>query len=303
MTVLLPFWIGIAAVLMMAAFLLPARTETDSWQRIINPRVLAFLRPVEGKRRTLNLALLAAGLTALALAGPARPARDDSAFVNAENWFLLVDVSRSMALGDIAPRRIASARDAALALIERSESRPAALILYAGDAYLAAPPSFDKTQLRSLVQAAEPGVIPIEGSDTARALALTASIIGDAGLVASRIFILSDGDARAAGAEPVAAALARDGHRVDVLVLAGETGERPADRAVSQALAAAGNGTTLLADPLGRLDIKTLAESRIGTAGNGLIALPLASDRLDLLSHWLLLPVLPILLVLYRRQS
>ena len=304
MTFILPFWLAPAIALLLAALVFPARAATDAWQRVIAPRVLSFLRPDQDRRTgRINLALLAAALVAMALAGPVRPARDEQAFVNAQNWFVLLDVSRSMELGDIAPSRMASARDTATALIARSESRPAALILYAGDAYLAAPPSFDKNQIRALAQSVRPGTVPVDGSDTSRALALTASIIADAGLVTSRIFVLSDGDPRLVDAVPVAASLARDGHRVDIVVFAGEQGERPADKAAADALAAAGNGSVIVADALGRVDLAELTEDRGTGDGNALIALPLTSERLDLLSHWLLFPDMAMLLLIYRRRT
>lgn len=304
MSILQPYWIAIAALLGLAGLYFPSAGGGDGWHKVIHPKVLGYLRPAGHAYRRFNLALICAAVAALALAAPSRPVQDDNVYQNSETWFVLLDVSRSMELTDIAPSRMAAARDAAARIIEMAGSRPVALVLFAGDAYLASPPSFDKAQAATFLSAAIPGVVPIEGSDAARGLSLIHTIIDDAGLARSRIFVLSDADSRVAAGEELAAGLATGGHRTDVIVFGSPASEgRSPDMDAAGRLALAGNGAVLVADNLGRVDTGALAASPPGGTGLSFLALPITTERIELLSHWVLLPLLPLLLVLYRRLT
>ena len=68
-------------------------------------------------------------------------------------------------------------RDTALALADRAVANSTALIIYAGDAFVVAPPSFDTNNFKSNVSLLEYGVIPVDGSNATRAFALALSVL------------------------------------------------------------------------------------------------------------------------------
>lgn len=305
MTLLAPLWLLICVLLAVTAVLSRLNAEGDDWGRIITRPVLAFLRPGSTRAlRRFSLPLAVAAIAAAALANPARLAKDSETLRAAEGWIVALDVSKSMEKADIAPSRLSAARDTAGLIIERAQSRPVALILYAGDAYLAAPFSFDKQQLRDFLKAVKPRIVPVPGSDPKRALAFASRIVEESGTVQARVFLLSDAPQTANDATEPAAALARQGHRVDVIDFA-DPGMQPPevpDTGASKRIAAAGNGGHIAASAMGTVDTETLFEPD-GFGGGSFIPAGLAAARYASLSHWIALLAMPLLLLMFARRK
>ncbi len=300
MTLLAPVWVIVAVGLGVLALWWGDRRRRDSWHRIMAPDVLAYLRPGQALRNGINLPLLIAALTALALSGPARIADKQNAFLLAEGWLVAIDVSKSMQTNDVAPTRLAAARDLAADLAARAGGRPVALVVFAGDAYLAAPFAFDKRPYQSYLAALKPGVVPIDGSNIRRALALTSNVMEESGLLRGRVFLLTDGPDIHEDAVALGRRLAGSGHRLDVLTFAdpGTRDPEPVDIEAADRLAESGGGAHHAIGPAGRLPEAGLAET---TGDLGLIAAPLTTVRQINQSHWLLLLMAPLFLFLFRR--
>lgn len=297
-----PWWLIPAALLLVLACTRWFRVPVDSWHQLIAARVLALLRPV-GSQRQWPLAMIAAAVTCVALAGPSVQASSESSLRHAQGWILMIDVSRSMGLSDIAPNRLSAAREAARQLIDLSGSRPVAMILYAGDAYLAGPVSFDKQHIKAFLNTLDPGVVPLAGSNLRRALSLAGSVIKQSGLLQARIFVLSDATGDLDKALPAAASIARAGHQVDVLTFAG-TANSPAGNADLNAavqLARAGAGQAVVSDALGQVAWPVLQTDSSSWKGR-FIATPLQTLTTRNLSHWLLLLLIPLMLLMFLRR-
>ena len=302
MTWLSPWWLLPALLLVLLAGLRVMRVPIDSWHRVISARVLNLLRPAN-HRRQWPLALIIAALTCVALAGPSTKTDSTASLRHAQGWILLVDVSRSMGLTDIAPSRLAAAREAARQLIDLSDSRPIAMILYAGDAYLAGPVSFDKQHTKAFLNTLEPGVVPLDGSNLRRALTLADSVIQQTGLLQARVFVLSDATGDLDKALPAAASIARHGHRVDVLTFAGQ-GASPAgtsDLAAASQLAGAGGGHAVVSDALGAIAWPTILATG-GSWSERFVATPLQALTSRNHSHWLLVLLVPLILLMFFRR-
>lgn len=307
--VLRPLWVPVALALALLAFVLRDVRHADGWRRVLSPEVFAFLRgtddvdpstasrerkPVPG----FDPALLAAAVVALALAAPATRQGDAAAWRHASGWIAVADVSRSMTLDDTVPSRLAALRETLLALSERAGARPLALILYAGDAFLVAPPAFDRRLLAEHAALLEYGVVPLDGSNLARALSLAADVASGSAFVGARVFVL--GDSGGAGRASAAAArhLADGGHRVDLVLFGGDEGRLPVDVGASERVARAGGGRLVRSDTFGRVPLDVLALERDADPlrTRGLESL-LWRDR----SHWLLLGAIPLMLAAFRR--
>ena len=302
MTLLAPLWLIPAAACLAAAFLWPGRSSRDDWDKVITAPLLALLRPRRSGSRRFNPALGAIALALAALSAPALPSNDARAFRHAEAWLIMVDVSKSMTLNDIRPSRIAAARESAIALSQAAGARATGLAVFAGDAFLAEPFAFDRRHFAALARSIDHGLVPVEGSDLARALSLAASVVSDAGLARVRLFLLTDTGGANANAVATAAQFAARGHRIDVVAFADETagGPVPVDMETAAALARAGGGTLYRSDRLGQVDISGVAGST-RTHGARLALAGLQPDGTALLSHWLLLAALPLALLALRR--
>lgn len=269
----------------------------DDWARIMEPRVLALLRPRTAAGR-IDLALLTLALVLAALASPARKADAENSYALNDGILVLADVSKSMTLTDVRPSRMAAAREAVLAISAAAGARPAALIAYAGDAYLAEPFATDRRQFDAYARILAHGLIAAEGSDLARALALARAVIAQSGIAHARIVVAGDGGGLDPAIADIAARFAERGHRLDMVLVAGAA---ETNAAMAQTVAAAGGGVAVRADADGNVDL--------GPLGLGSTLLPAGTTHLALLSsdwqnqsHYLLLLALPLMLLLFRRR-
>ena len=223
-----PAWLAVAVALAALAVAARARRPTgrDGWHRVMSPAVLAWLGgdTARGARRE-RLPLVVAALVAVVLAAPATRRHDAESFRHSSGWIALVDVSRSMTLDDTLPTRLGAARETLLALSARAGARPIALILYAGDAFLVAPSTFERRLLEEQAALLEHGVVPLEGSNLARALSLASSVAVDGELLRARVFVLGDSGGSGKAAEAAARHLAEADHRVDVVLFGAEKSE------------------------------------------------------------------------------
>jgi len=192
MTLLHPWWLLPALLFVIAFFLIDSNRRND-WRRVINQVVLRFLDSASSQSGTTHWqrrhpGFLYIAIACVALSGPSIQASDSQSFKHSQGWIVLADVSRSMTLEDIAPSRLAAMRDAALGLVSRADANSTTLIIYAGDAFLVAPPSFDTNNFKNNVSLLEYGVVPVDGSNVTRVFALALSVIEGSEIVNARIF-------------------------------------------------------------------------------------------------------------------
>lgn len=297
-------WLLIPAGLFLLRYLVRSPLlRGDDWAKVLSAPVLAFLRPGASPKGGRDPVWLALAVGFAALASPALPREAAEAYKPTEGLLILVDLSRSMTLEDLPPTRLAAARAAAERLIDEAGTRPAGLILYAGDAYLAQPLAQERTQIRKFLAALEPGMLPTEGSNLGRALALARGIVEQNGLSAARLVLVGDGGGVSPEAESEARLLAAQGARLDVLrvAAAGTADPSPIDPARLEALATAGGGRLLRPDGLGSFDLGALALDAPPRGDFLRLAVTVGGWRN--LSHWLLIFSLPILLWLFRRAK
>jgi Ca-activated chloride channel family protein len=303
MILLHPIWLAAAAIALALFFLLRARAQHDDWNRVMSRDVLRFLIGADQARRGRDLTLLALAATFAALTSPAIRAPAQS-FVPAEGVVIIVDVSRSMTLGDIRPSRLSAARAIAMALAADAGAKPVALIVFAGDAYMAQPFSRDRSQLNSFIAKVEHGLIEHEGSGLERALALTQSVLRQSGMAASRLVLLSDAGGVSIEAIALAAELHKAGARLDGIFTIGQNADTPdqPDVAGFGRLIGAGGGIVLNPDEFGVADISKLdLGGQSGMANYSLLNTPTTDWRN--LSHWLLLAAAPLFLLLFRQRA
>ena len=252
----------------------------------------------------INWLLWTASIIALCMSQPVSRQSDDDTWRHSIGWIAVVDVSRSMTLSDTVPSRLSAARQALMALSSRSGARSIALIIYAGDAFLVAPPAFDKSVFNEHAALLNHGVIEAEGSNLARALSLATSIISDSGFLASRVFVLTDTGGINTNSIAASAYLAENGHQLDTLVFGSTAASDPSSPTAVQAalasdLARAGNGRAVFANGFGVVDYDSLALDEQSTASTHADLKALVwKDQ----SHWLLLLGVPLLLLQFYRE-
>lgn len=301
MTVLMPLLLA-PALLCILAFMLLRGGAADDWAKVIAAPVLAWLRPrAAGSRR--DFIWLAMAIVFAALATPAIRAEGESSYALDEGVMVLADVSRSMSLEDVAPSRIVAARAAILEISAKAGPRPAALITYAGDAYLLEPFATDRRQFDAFASAIEVGMVPLEGSNLGRALSLALSVIDQSAIGHARIVLVTDGGGFDAETPAIARRFSQRGHRLDIAFVAAPQTTTPvaADISLIAAAAAAGNGRVVGLDKAGIADIAALRLDAPFLNNGNAVQLSLRSTDWRNLSHWLLLLAVPFMLLAFRQ--
>ncbi|USV59484.1 VWA domain-containing protein [Aeromonas encheleia] len=165
----------------------------QGWRRrrqrpLLAPAMGAYLLPGQGRTRPwLWLACLP---VILALSGPALRQQSQPISSPALDIWLL-DLSDSMLAGDLPPDRATRVRLLLQDMLAEDGPHPVALILFAGDAYLAMPATRDHQAISLLLPDLRPAIMPLPGSAPERAVALALSQI-PAGQQA-RLLLITDG--------------------------------------------------------------------------------------------------------------
>jgi Ca-activated chloride channel family protein len=105
-----------------------------------------------------------------------------------------VDLSRSMLAEDVTPNRLDRARLSILRLIGNLDGDRIGLVAFAGDAFVQSPLTTDYTAAAMFLNAMEPDMMPIQGTDLGEALRISLDAL-DQGAREDRVLVLvTDGE-------------------------------------------------------------------------------------------------------------
>ena len=171
---------------------------------------------------------LAAGLAAVALAGPRWGEERIVTETRGLNLVIAVDISRSMLAEDASVSRLARALREARRLVQDLDGDRLGLVAFAGTSYILSPLSVDGPALTLYLDALDPEVASEGGTALAPALAQGAELLRSSPEIADRVLVVfTDGEAH----DSVASAL-REARRLGELgihlILVAEGGRDPA---------------------------------------------------------------------------
>jgi Ca-activated chloride channel family protein len=204
------------------------RRRTEYASRFTTPGLLPNLVDASPRwRRHLPLAVLLVALTAMVV-GVARPHATVSVPREEATVILAVDTSLSMRAKDVRPTRLAAAREAARAFLEKiPEKFRVGVIGFSGRASIALPPTDDRALARQALRSLHPG----EGTSLGDAVSLGVQLgrrqrAKDRTVPPTAILVISDGANMSGRTTPDAAARqARASHiPVYAIVLGTENG-------------------------------------------------------------------------------
>ncbi|MEM8538747.1 MAG: VWA domain-containing protein [Pseudomonadota bacterium] len=220
-----PAWcLALLPVAGMAWWVLKRGSSVGDWGKAANPvmmQAMAALGRIDaGTRRWPQIALLGAvAVAVIALAGPAIERRDAVSYRNLDGVIFVVDVDSAVTEHPLWQTMQTSARFALGGL----GTRPAALIVYDADAYLATDMTLDHLQLGQTFSLIGADTVPDHGADMgaapARGLALAARVLRDAGVLAGDVVLLTDGQGLGSASLQQIALISETGARVSVLAL------------------------------------------------------------------------------------
>lgn len=193
-----PWWLA-ALVPTLALYVVIRRSSPERrWRRVIAPHLLSHLK-VGGDRgllfKPIHLTTAVLVLGSLALAGPTWE-RERSPFArDTAPLVVALELSQSMNAIDIQPTRLERSKQKIRDLLELRKGSRTALIAYAGSAHTVLPLSDDVTLFGTFLSSLATNIMPEEGNDAAKALALAQDLLARDD-VAGSILFLTDGVAR-----------------------------------------------------------------------------------------------------------
>ncbi|MEN6540221.1 MAG: colicin transporter, partial [Mizugakiibacter sp.] len=314
-----PWWLlALLALPPLLALLARALRGEGALARLADPALLPALleRDAGGRRGALALVALVGALAVLALAGPAWERLPAPVYRNQAVRVVALSLAPNMLAQDVKPDRLTRARYKVRDLLEAGRDGRSALIAYAGDAFLVAPPTRDVDTVLEQIDALTPDVMPVQGDAPARAIDLGAALIrragaagGDLVLVASDADAAAEASARRAHAAGVRVSVLGVGTARGAPVARAEGGfledargdvvvARRDDRALA-ALAAAGGGryVAMRADGGDVAALAALASTQVQAAPAYDVRGAQWRDR----GPWLLLALLPLAALGFRR--
>lgn len=221
LSLLRPLWLlAVPALIGLGLLLRRRRAGLGDWDRVVDPAMMQALRALgqvddRSAARRGVAALIAAALITLALAGPAVERRDAAAFRNLDGVVFVLDASRSLLESERWPAMQTMGRFGISAL----GSRPAALVVFGGDAYVATDMTGDTGQLGLTFSLIDADTLPNPGSRPERGLELAAQILREADVLAGDVILLSDGGGFGPAAIEQAGLIAGQGARLSVVAL------------------------------------------------------------------------------------
>ena len=190
-----PFWfVALPLILALMVWRLRRAGRAGDWGAVIEPHLMAAMvrmgRVAPGGRPTALAApfLIAAGV-ALALVGPGFSRPTAQTFRNLDGVVFVIDVSGSVTRDASWPALVNMARAGLSVLADR----PAALIVYAGDSYLAAPLTTDHLQLGQTISLLDADTVPDRGNRPALALHRAADLLDEADILGGEVVLFTDG--------------------------------------------------------------------------------------------------------------
>ena len=215
-----PLWFFAFIPLFVLLFCVHARQyKAPDWHQVCDTHLLPYLlvgNPKTGSR--VPLALLAAGwfFAVFALSGPAWHRLPQPVYQKNTATVIVLDLSQAMTQEDIQPSRMIRARYKLLNILAQQKEGETALIVFAGEPYLAAPLTNDTHTISEIVSDLSPTVMPVPGSNLAAALQFAGKSLQEANKEKGHVIIITANPADEAAIEE-ARHLARTGTTISVL--------------------------------------------------------------------------------------
>lgn len=255
-------------------FMLHRKLSSGNWQSVCDRSLLPYiLSSTETRQNQWPIVwfVIAGILAILAMAGPTWQRLPSPVFRSQSATVIILDLSRSMDAQDIKPSRLQRARFKIKDVLDRQKDGQTALIVYAGDAFTVTPLTDDVETIGNHLSGLDTSLMPVQGSNTSRALEEAELLFKQAGITSGHILLVSDGaDSKKVG--HAVRRLASEGYRLSVLAIGTSAGAPIPQRQGGFLKDSAGN---IVVSKLDSVSLQELAE-----IGDGVFQL-LTTDSRD----------------------
>ena len=212
--------------LLYAYLLLPALAALEWWAAARRRRALdrfgergridRLTAAVSRRGRLTRTVLMLAAVVLLvtALARPQFGDRVDTVRREGQDVVVALDLSASMEAEDIAPNRLAAAKLAVGRLIERLDGDRIGLVAFAGEAFVQSPLTLDYAAAVLFLNAMEPDLVPVPGTDLGQAIEVALDGFGEPGERSRQLVVITDGEDHEGAIDAAVERAADEGVRV-----------------------------------------------------------------------------------------
>ncbi len=222
-----PLWLlALLPAVLLFVLLLNARYGRSQWQSVIDPDLLPFMldyTPGPRDRQHVWWLLMGWLLASLALAGPTWQQTPQPVFKNQQALVIMLDMSYSMAAEDVKPSRYQQVNHKVTDILRARQDGLTALITYAGAAHTVTPLTDDADTITNLLPSLSPYIMPKPGSRPDRAIELAQQLVNNGGQSKARLLLITDG-IQPKDVERIDAALDQQNFTLSVLAVGTEGG-------------------------------------------------------------------------------
>ena len=197
-----PWWLLAIILVFIALYLLKKyRLSQSGWQQFLPQHLASVLldnknnsdQQTKGQSKSLIFPFIIGLLTVIALAGPTWEKLPQPVYQVERGSVLILDMSYSMYATDLTPNRLTHAKFKASDLLDQLNDGDVGLIAYAGDAFVISPLTEDVNNIKLLLPALSPDIMPELGSNPITALMLANDMLKNSGHLEGDIYWLTDG--------------------------------------------------------------------------------------------------------------
>lgn len=196
-----PLWLLLLIPAPLLLWLLTNRLQqSGAWQRIIDPRLHSAMLETNSAAKQSSvrvpvwlLWLLAWVLTTIALAGPTYVKMPQPVSKNQQALVILLDMSASMAAQDVSPSRASRAIQKVTDIVRARTDGVTALVVYSGEAHTVTPLTDDTRTIETLLPALSPFIMPAPGSRPEKAVKLARELANNSGIKQADLLLITDG--------------------------------------------------------------------------------------------------------------
>lgn len=135
-----------------------------------------------------------------------------------------LDVSNSMLAQDLSPNRLTRARYALERMVDQLNGDRLGLVIFAGEAYVQLPITTDYSAAKLFIDAINPGMVPIQGTNLADAIKVASESFSNESGKNKAIVLITDGEDHEAEAVTAAESAAKNDIMVSTIGIGSETG-------------------------------------------------------------------------------
>ncbi|MDP7621429.1 MAG: VWA domain-containing protein, partial [SAR324 cluster bacterium] len=192
-----PLWLLAVPLVWWMVFLLREKWwQKGDWDGEVEPHLLEFLATSHSqhKRKLLPWVMCLAGtLLLLSLAGPAWQKKPQPLIKKSQARVLVLDLSFSMLASDVKPTRIDRVRFKLEDLLNNFSEGETAIVGYAGEAFVISPLTHDANTISSLLPGLHPNIMPVPGSRADLGVELASDLLSRSIGSQGHIILVTDG--------------------------------------------------------------------------------------------------------------